>query len=316
MRNAQDRPGQDRIGLSRALFPEAAARLDAALARFGRGSEAGSAGTGADFDGDFDAALDAEAALRFSGIGLSAVAGTSGGAVLQRAFALAGEATRELLGLPGLALPEPEAFEAVGYDWPRYAEMLEADPRLMPVPAPFGLGPDAWSRAFVRAAGLKGAVYASVESDGDGGSEPGDGPFVLSTEVRREFAVLDAVPAGSPVVVTAPLAEGSRASIAQARPATAWILRLVPAEPEPELLGLNHRHGGPHVALPEMLMLQLMRAVAGLPPLDERSFTWLAGELAGGRLAARHVFDAGTIRITARETGSQGPHLGARPPRS
>jgi len=65
-------------------------------------------------------------------------------------------------------------------------------------------------------------------------------------------------------------------------------------------------------------MLQLTRAAAGEAPLDGgaggASFTWLAGELAGGGLAARHVWDAseGAIRVSSREIGSQGPHLGAR----
>ena len=292
-----NRSGQDRAAFSRALFPDAAARLDAALIRFGRGG-----GAGSDAIEEFDAALDAEAAARFSGAGLSAVAETAGGAALQRAFALAGEVTQRLLASSGLELPEPEAFEAAGYDWHRYAEMLEADPRLMPVPAPFGLGADAWGRAFARLARRTETVSA-----GAGAAEHDDDPLALGTEVRREFDALDALPRRVPAVPMGSFAAGAGAG---------WILRLVPAGPEPELLGLNHRHGGPHVSLPEMLMLQLMRAITGEPPLDQRSFTWLAGEFAGGKLAARHVFDDGVVRITARETGSQGPHLGARPPRS
>jgi hypothetical protein len=65
-----------------------------------------------------------------------------------------------------------------------------------------------------------------------------------------------------------------------------------------------------------MLMLQLSRVVAGEPLVDATSFTWLAGVLAGGKLAARHVYDEAedTVRITCREVVSQGPHLGARPP--
>lgn len=63
-------------------------------------------------------------------------------------------------------------------------------------------------------------------------------------------------------------------------------------------------------------MLQLIRVVSGEPLVDARSFTWLAGPLADGRLAARHVYDSAerVVRINCREVGNQGPHLGARPP--
>ena len=62
-----------------------------------------------------------------------------------------------------------------------------------------------------------------------------------------------------------------------------WTLRLVPADDGPPLLGLSFAQG-PHVTLPEMLMLQLSRVSAGEPPVDATSFTWLAGPIAQGRL--------------------------------
>ncbi|MFC6235312.1 hypothetical protein ACFPZL_09490, partial [Leucobacter soli] len=169
-----------------------------------------------------------------------------------------------------------------------------------PVPAPHGLGAEAWQAAF-RAASLRpGSPFAA---------DPG--PLVLAAEVAREFGLLDLAPSdpGGQVPVAQNTATGA-----------VWTLRLIPASPEPETLGLNFTHSAPHATLPEMLMLQLMRAIEGEAPLDggdgRGSFTWLAGMLAEGRLAARHVYDAGSIRITAREIGSQGPHLGARSPRA
>ncbi|CAG7595361.1 hypothetical protein LEUCIP111803_00039 [Leucobacter soli] len=283
---------RDRLRLSRALFPALAASLDAALER--------ATGFGAAPSAAFDTRLDAEAAERFAGAGLAELSGRAGGSRLERAFLTVGVIVRECFEVPGLALPEPESFAASGVDLARLAELLEADPALAPVPAPHGLGAEAWQAAF-RAASLRpGSPFAA---------DPG--PLVLAAEVAREFGLLDLAPSdpGGQVPVAQNTATGA-----------VWTLRLIPASPEPETLGLNFTHSAPHATLPEMLMLQLMRAIEGEAPLDggdgRGSFTWLAGMLAEGRLAARHVYDAGSIRITAREIGSQGPHLGARSPRA
>ncbi|MCB1274564.1 MAG: hypothetical protein KDB25_09280 [Leucobacter sp.] len=287
------------------LFPALAARLDAALdAHLERaGSGGGSAGGTV---ASFDAHLDAAASARFSGAGFGSLLGTSAGDRFARAFAAARTVADELFAGDAGAVPEPEAFAAAGSDLARLAEQLDADPDLVPVPAPYGLGLPAWQRACARAATLagspfRGAVRRVAAGDGVADSEE-DPPLVLGAEVSEGFAHLDRAPSGSALVPGRP----------------SWALRLVPAAAEPRRLGLNFAQSGPHATLPELLMLQLMRAVRGEAPLDggdgRSSFTWIDGELAGGRLAARHVFDAGTIRITAREVGNQGPHLGSRPP--
>ena len=285
----------DALRLSRALFPDLAARADAALqAPRGAGSGAASIPDVRTDAAEFDARLDAEAARRFAGAGFAALAGTAAGSRFERAFAAADTVARELFAGDAGPLPEPEAFAAAGSDLGRLSEALDADASLVPVPAPYGLGLAAWRAAFRRAARLPGSAF-----NAGGDTEA----IELGTESVREFTAIDRVAgADTPVIAGRP----------------SWALRLVPAAPEPPVLGLNFAQSAPHATLPEMLMLQLMRAVQGDPPLDggdgRSSFTWLAGELAGGRLAARHVFDAGTIRITAREVGSQGPHLGSRPP--
>lgn len=195
---------------------------------------------------------------------------------------------RSAAGLLGVTLPEVESFVEAGVDFQRLAEALAKDPEIVPVPAPYGLGSSRWIEAF-----------ASLESD----TAP---RLLIAPDAAREFSVLDAVPQSAlPTVKTG----------AAGQSFTAWTLRLVPAALGPAVLGLNFSHG-PHVSLPEMLMLQLMRISGNMPLLDATSFTWLAGGLAQGRLAARHVYDASeqAIRITCREVMSQGPHLGARPP--
>lgn len=182
-------------------------------------------------------------------------------------------------------VPEIEAFAEAGVDLDRLAAAMSADATLTLVPAPYGLGANRWIEAF---------DYL-------------DSPkLVIAEDAAREFASLDLAPV--PPVRVVKVSKG-------AGPAVTWTLRLIPAGPGPSMLGLSFAHG-PHATLSEMLMLQLMRHSVGEQPLDATSFTWLAGSLAQGRLAARHVYDATerTIRITCREVVSQGPHLGARPP--
>ena len=201
-----------------------------------------------------------------------------------RAFASA-HVVAELLGVPA---PEIEAFAEAGVDLEQLAAGLVSDPTLVPVAAPHGLGSAVWHEAF----------------------EAFGGPALLvADEAEREFEALDAASlTGVPFVALSDRIGGAGGAVH-------WTLRLVPSGDGPPLLGLSFAQG-PHVTLPEMLMLQLSRVSAGEPPVDGTSFTWLAGALAQGRLAARHVYDAAedTVRITCREVVSQGPHLGARPP--
>lgn len=224
----------------------------------------------------FDAELDSAAAARFADAGLSDVPDTAGGNRLRAALS---RARRSLAGT-SLVPPEPEAFTTAGVDWTSLSASLEEDPSLEAVVAPFGLGARTWRELFTGGASL-----------------------ALASEVAREFEMLDTAPTEGVI------SEG-----------IVWTVRLIPATPAPPLLGLNYSNSEPHVALPEMLMMQLVRIGDEAPLLDggdgRSSFTWLSGTIGGGRLAARHVYDAAenVIRITAREVGSQGPHLGARNP--
>ena len=281
--DASERGTAARIALARALFPDLAAELDAALVRSGGGGVIDA----------LDAQLDAGAAALLPHAAFADVAEPEGAHRAERNFA----AARLAAGWLGIAVPEPESFAAAGVDLARLGTALAADPALTAVPAPFGLGPERWVEAFGRAADemASAGAGASLERDAEGAS-----PLVLATEAQRDFAILDTVPPSAPAV-----ADGD----------ARWALRLVPAGERPPVLGLAYAHGS-HVAMPEMLMLQLMRAAAGLSLVDAASFTWLEGAVAGGRLAARHVYDLSerAIRITCREPGNQGPHLGARTP--
>lgn len=199
------------------------------------------------------------------------------------AFATALSLARSVLARQHLRLPEPEEFEAAGTDFAALAEALATDDTLVPVPAPHGLGAEDWRQLF------------------SAGTE-----LLLASEIARDFPELDLVPdPGTPRVTEVdPRGRTLR-----------WTLRLVPASEAPPVLGLAHA-SGPHPSLPEILLLQLMREAAGEPPLDPQSFTWLAGTLGGGALAARHVADVAqhAVRISSRGVSNQGPHLGARPP--
>ncbi|RGE19572.1 hypothetical protein [Leucobacter sp. wl10] len=279
--------------LARVLFPDLAAAVDAAFARHGGGAER-----------DFDAWLDERAEEVGSGLRTAAfgeLADAPSRERLERAFA----ATRTVASWIGLHVPEPEAFAESGADFGSLGAALAADPTLVPVAAPYGLGADGWRGLFSRAASEEGGPLAIPSGDS------GAAPLAISSEAEREFARLDAVPDPSvPVLSASPAGEADAG-----RRSVRWTLRLVPAGLAPAVLGMSFDHG-PHVSLPEMLMLQLARVVAGEPLVDARSFTWLAGTLADGRLAARHVYDSveRVVRINCREVGNQGPHLGARPP--
>ncbi len=305
------------LHLNRLLFPDLAGKLDAALARHGAANTAVS---------DFDAGLDSIVNERFAGAGFGALVQTAGGSRLADAF----EGARAVVswaveaGLD-LKLPEPEAFEAAGGDLARLAELLTGDGDLVAVPTPFGLGARGWSALFEHAAGQPGSPFGTARTVDPSEQEPVSDPqppLLLASEVAREFASLDdvslALQHATQVAAVSQSGMGRPGVVTDGR--VTWTLRLIPATPAPPRLGLNFTNCGPHVTLPEMLMLQLMRAAKNVPPLDggdgRSSFTWLAGKIGDGRLAARHVYDESerAIRITAREIGSQGPHLGARQP--
>ncbi|WP_440311492.1 hypothetical protein [Leucobacter chromiireducens] len=279
-------PGHDeQLQLVRALFPS--------LARDFESMSAPAAGSGA--AAEFDAWLDREAGAVLAGAAFTAITDPAVAGRFDTAFARARAAARLLEA----ELPEPEAFAAAGSDLGHFGELLGDRPDLVPVPAPYGLGIDRWRAAFTRA----GSAHPDVLKSADGVS-----PLILAADAERGFDALDRIPEGAgplPVVAQRP----SSGAVAR------WTLRLVPGQPTPSVLGLGFAHG-PHVSLPELLMLQLMRILAGEQPIDTGTFTWLAGSIADGRLAARHVYDAGerVIRITCRETGNQGPHLGSRAP--
>ncbi|QYM76087.1 hypothetical protein [Leucobacter luti] len=274
----------EQLRLVRTLFPDLAASYDAAAAA-----------NAEDASAKFDDWLDREAGAIHAG----AAFGSGTDPEVTRRWEASFHAARIVADLADTVLPEPEAFAAAGADLSRLGTLLAQRPDLVAVPAPYGMGAEHWRRTFVRAA---------LEYPGVLGGESEGSPLVLATDAERGFAALDRIPesAGSPPIVAQRRDDGR---------SLWWTLRLIPAGSAPSVLGLSFAQG-PHVSLPEMLMLQLMRITEQLEPVDTGTFTWLAGSIADGRLAARHVYDAGerVIRITCREVGNQGPHLGARPP--
>lgn len=271
----------DRVSLMRALFADLAERVDAAYSPFAQGRP----------EAEFDAWLDERATEVLPSAARLNIANEGVAARVTRAF----EAARLAAARLGVTMPELDTFADAGVDIDALAAAMAEDRSLAAVPTPHGLGMAAWVRAF---------------------DTFGEMTLLIADEAAREFGLLDSVALVSSPTVPA------QAVPAQAVPpqtmsaqAVRWSLRLIPAAAGPPLLGLSFAQG-PHVTLPEMLMLQLMRVLTGEPPVDATSFTWLAGSLAQGRLAARHVYDEAeaTVRITCREVVSQGPHLGARPP--
>ncbi|MHA3683235.1 hypothetical protein ACXR2T_11930 [Leucobacter sp. HY1910] len=285
---------RQRTALMRGLFPVLARDLDAVFdaPRHGGPGETGAAA-------DFETQLGAEVhqfQQRHAALAWHSVTDTGARTQVLDAF----KAAREALRGSSIELPAPESFAAlVSFD--RVTELLGADAEagagMAVVPAPHGLGIEGWRDLF--------RLVAQRQPHRLNPSEP----LIVSSEAEREFERLDGVCAVG--------AEGLTAVAGTAGPDSGvqWSLRLVPAAPAPALLGLNFEHG-PHVTLPEMLMLQLMRITTGDEPLDQASFTWIAGELAAGKLAARHVYDVAdrAVRVSCREIGNQGPHLGARTP--
>ena len=264
--------------LMRGLFPALARDIDAAfdaLQHTGSGQ--------ADDTVDFESQLDAEVQQfqkRHAALAWHDLSDAGARDRVLNAF----EVVREVLRDSSIELPAPESF-AANVEFERVAELLgpSTSAALAVVPAPHGIGLSGWRELYQLSAQRFPEKLNSNE------------PLIVGSEAEREFALLDA------------RLDGATTS--------SWTLRLVPATPAPGLLGLNFEHG-PHVTLPEMLMLQLMRITSGAEPLDQASFTWIAGALVGGKLAARHVYDVAdrAVRISCREIGNQGPHLGARPP--
>lgn len=266
---------QQTTELLRNLFPDLAQQLDLALEH--SGAVDGAAG--------FEVSLNDAVGVfqqRHAALAWHDVTDEAARAAVLTSF----EAVRGVLRDSGFELPAPESFASI-VDLDSFAERYQ--PGLAVVPAPHGLGLDGWQRLFGLTAARQPQRLNAAE------------PLVVASEAAREFDLLERQCA-------APAVTGREAGVR-------WSLRLVPAGPAPALLGLNYEHG-PHVSLPEMLMLQLMRITSGDEPLDQASFTWIAGDLSGGKLAARHVYDAAdlAVRVSCREIGNQGPHLGARTP--
>lgn len=281
----------DELKLAQLLFPDLVRNVQAALDANGDG--AGQA-TAAEATLAHAVQQLKSSSLGHAGFDAFEVPGhhSGTGAAVADAF----DEVRRIMTWIGGSVPEPEAFLAAGVDASKLAIALSSDADLAIVPAPHGIGASGWRSLYRGAARQPGSPLSLAE------------PLVLAEEIAQSFATLDDVPDDVPTVASGESSEGTSGEVR-------WTLRLIPAGATPAVLGLSHLHG-PHVTIAEMLMLQLMRMTRGADPLDARSFTWLNGVLSDGRFAARHVFDAGerNVRVTSREVGNQGPHLGARPP--
>lgn len=294
------------LRLARNLFPDLAHHVDAAYARYATGEPG--AGSPAEAD-ELDRLLDQRTAHlkqeggALSGIAFAELPDPSSRMMFERVFA----AVRTVSDWIKLPVPEPEVFEVAGVDFGHFATAMSQDASLLPVPAPHGLGAEQWQALFSHAATLPDSPVQAPNSQAQLGDRDAS-PLIMSSEVLRDFGLLDTVQnPETPVAVTTD-AEGNRIS---------WTIRLIPAGEKPETLGLSFAHG-PHLSLPEMLMLQLIQIVTGGNLVDATCFTWISGVLGDGKLAARHVFDKAdfTVRISCRELGNQGPHLGSRTPRT
>lgn len=266
---------RDTTNLLRNLFPDLAQQLDRALVA------SGAVDVAAGFEASLGNAV-GQFQQRHAALAWHDVADVVARDAVMAAF----DSVRGALQGSELELPAPESFASI-VDLAGFAGRYRQGYAV--VPAPHGLGLEGWQRLFQLAATRHPHRLDHRE------------PLIVASEAVREFALLESQFTGP--------------TIAVATPGVRWSLRLVPAGPAPALLGLNYEHG-PHVSLPEMLMLQLMRIGSGDEPLDQASFTWIAGGLSSGKLAARHVYDAAdlAVRVSCREIGNQGPHLGARTP--
>ena len=280
--------------LSRELFPSLARELDIAL-RTGSGNGESSAQR-------IDAWLTSKGDWLREAVGRDAVLAEVTSSESRDAFDESFRLGELVLEASGVTLPTPEQFVSAGFDFSQLAKLHLEDPTLQLVPAPHGLGAAWWRETAMRvAASFPKLLHGPALS--------------FSAEIEREFSLLDLAETDAGGRGGPQTQPGPRMVDKELGRPVIWTLRLIPASDTPPLLGLSFTHG-PHLTLPEMLMLQLMRVCGGRSPVDAQTFTWIAGTLSDGRLAARHVFDKaeGVLRFSSREPGQQGPHQGARPP--
>lgn len=271
-------------GLARSLFPE----LEKLVA--------GEDGRGGEPDPVEVWIADAVRRLRADEIaeGLSEFSSIADASARRRVRA-AFEATCGVVSAIGLVVPTLDEFVWAGADAEALGAAMGDDDTLMAVPAPYGLGHRNWVRIF----------------EGQAEVRPGSDRLRLSlaSEAERWFAALDQVPDRGEAAV--------RPSTGPGVPAPVWTLRLIPAARTPPNLQTPY-HELRHPSLPEMSMLHLIVQATGRAPIDDRTFTWLAGDLPGSDLAARVIMDTSSrsLRVGTRAAYDRGPHVGGRPPMS
>ncbi len=209
---------------------------------------------------------------------------TTNSPTINEAYEQLHQVTEDLASVLGVVKPEFERFFAAGLS--EAPDLTDRGTGLVPVLAPHGVGLHAWLRISEAS---RGALLPRVE---------------LSPEALRWGAALDQPAA----MLRLPI----RAAGSRPQPVV-WTLRWVPAGDGPDDRGEPYRTAA-HVTLPEMLVLQAVRARLGLSLVDTASFTWLQGDLPEPGLAARHTFDvrSSTIRISTRTRTDRGQHVGAR----
>lgn len=277
------------IEFARKLVPEFAALVDAAFQTDTRGETAE----------DSLNALDAEVdKLKSEGLLVSQAIQEIGDPLVREKFEKGFSVAKKVAAIAGLEAPDAEDFEHQGANFKSLAAYVTENPDFVPIVAPNGWGIKLWEQVF---------KHVARETFTNGQLDPNK-PLEVGREVFHEFTLLDRAANAS--------IDGTKNTVVHdPKTKTVWTIRLVPAAQKPNKMGLNHS-AGPHVTLPEMLMLQLTHLFDGLDLVDKNTFTWLSGLLADEKLAARHVYDASQkqIIITSREKGNQGPHLGARTP--
>lgn len=291
------------------VWPELAARIRRAHAVYAPGVSPGPDPTA--LERTIGAALDA--ARAGDDPALSRVPGLADPSA-RSAFDAAFRTADLLFGAAGLAVPDADDFALAGLDLTLLGAEWAASRSegqgpvapLTPVIAPHGLGSEWWLARFATLRGNAEIPDNPLRASGDG-----DG-LALAPDVLAGFRAFDTAPAGtrSGRVPVVPMPGAGTREVE-------WTLRLVPSGAKPVHVNLNHRAGGAeHPTLPEMLALQAGRILHGEPPVDQGVFTWLAGTIDEGRIAARAVWDAslGVVRVSCREIGNQGSYLGVRPP--
>ena len=303
------------------IWPDLAARIERAHAVHARNGQTGQDPAAPDHA--IEAALDdarAEGNPVLSRV--PSIVNVSARDALDEAFLTA----ERLFGESGVPVPDSGDFALAGLNLTALGATWAAsrgagqgsDTLLTPVLAAHGLGA-AWWRARFAALRADSAIEDNPLRATGNDSGDGDG-LTLAPDVIAGFRVFDAVPEGARTGAV-PVVLGSRASARDSSDRSIgeveWTLRLIPSGPTPVHVNLNHRAGGAeHPTLPEMLALQAGRILQGEPPVDQGVFTWLAGTIGDGRIAARAMWDAsiGVVRVSCREIGNQGSYLGVRPP--